>query len=228
MTQDYIKTEWVDKETVITAEKMNKIEEQMDVITDNVIAINESFDPEAISLLSEKVESMTKRLSDLEVKVHYLDESEKTSMIAELSVEAGSAKITPEQGQIVKAARMVDVPEKSVRWQNTFSTFFAIDEAGKMTGNSNPSFSTAPEDTSFPHMGNLDPTLGIQELDRIEDLYSILCNFDFEKAASVELEDIKKYFPTSVKIKFVRHTINILDSEDQVVKTIKFDIYNPN
>lgn len=54
MTQDYIKTEWVDKETVITAEKMNKIEEQMDVITDNVIAINESFDPEAISLLSEK------------------------------------------------------------------------------------------------------------------------------------------------------------------------------
>ena len=228
MTQDYIKTEWVDKETVITAEKMNKIEEQMDVITDNVIAINESFDPEAISLLSEKVESMTKRLSDLEVKVHYLDESEKTSMIAELNVESGSAKITPEQGQIVKAARMVDVPEKSVRWQNMFSTFFAIDEAGKMTGNSNPAFSTAPKGTSFPHIGNLDPTLGIQELDRIEDLYSILCNFDFEKAAAVELESLKKTFPTSVKIKFVRHTINILDSEDQVVKTIKFDIYNPN
>lgn len=209
MAQDYIKTEWVDKETQITAERMNKLEEQIDIITDDVI-------------------NMTKKISDLEVKLHYANPSSKDEVVKEIEVSDAVAKINLEPGKAVKAMRVVNAPSGTLKWQNITSTFFAVDEAGKMLGNSNPSFNTAPEGTSFPHIGNLDPTLGIQELDRIEDLYSILCDFNFEKAEAVEVEELKKYFPTAVKIGRVRHSINILNEEEEIIKKLKVDMYNPN
>lgn len=228
MVQDYIKTEWVDKETVISAENMNKLEEQIDVITDDILAIKEQIDLPTLQGLTEKVESMSKRIYDLEVKLHYINPSENKIIVSEVDTTAATTKIFPEPGQVVKAMRMSEVPETSVKWRNKFSTFFGIDEEGKMTGNTNPSASTAPQGTKFEHIGNLDPTLGIHELDKIENLYAILADFDFEKAAAVEIEDIKKYFPNTVKIKYVRHMIDILNAEDEVLKTLKIDIYNPH
>ena len=209
MAQDYIKAEWVDKETQITAERMNKLEEQIDIITDDVIA-------------------MGKKISDLEVKLHYANPSSKNEVVKEVEVSDAIAKLSLEPGKAVKAMRIVNIPEESVKWQNTISTFFGADEAGKGTGNTNPAFSTAPKDVSFPHIGNLDPTLGIQELDRIEDLYSILCDFDFEKAQEVEVKTLQQYFPTTVKISRIRHTINILNAKEEVIQTLKVDMYNPN
>lgn len=41
--QDYIKTEWVDKQTLISAEKLNKLEIQVDVITDEVLKVKEDI-----------------------------------------------------------------------------------------------------------------------------------------------------------------------------------------
>lgn len=233
MTQDYIKTQWVDKETIIDAEKMNKLEEQIDVVTDDVIALKEKVEEitalsEQVSEMSTRMESMNKKISDLEVKLHYANESEKQEIVGEVNVAEAKAKIIPEPGQVVKAMRMVEVPQQSVKWRNNCSTFFGVNEEGQITGNTNPSSQTAPPETKFEHLGNLDPMLGIQKLDRIEDLYYILCNFDFDKAAAVELEDLKKYFPTTVKVKLVRHMIDILDEEDQVIKSIKVDIYNPH
>lgn len=235
MVQDYVKTEWVDKKTIITAENMNKIEEQIDVVTDDVIAIKEQLNPELIESLSEQVTGMTEtieslksRIHDLEVKLHYVSPSEKPVIVTAVDAAQASAKIVPEPGQVIKALRVVEIPEDAVKWQNKFSSFFGVNEAGKTTGTSNPSGSTAPHGTKFEHIGNLDPTKGVQELDKIEDLYAILCDFDFEKAATVEVEDIKKHYPETVKIKYVRHMIDLLDSEDRVLKTLKVDIYNPN
>ena len=209
MAQDYIKTEWVDKETQITAERMNKLEEQMDIITDDVITIS-------------------KKIKDLEVKLHYANPSSKDEVIKEVEVSDSITELNLEPGKAVKAIRIVNVPEKSVKWQNTGSTFFGVDETGKETGSTNPAFSTAPEGTRFPHIGNLDPTLGIQELDHIDDLYSILCDFEFEKAEAVEIKPLKQYLPTTVKIGKVRHTINILNEEEEVIKTLKVVMCNPN
>lgn len=235
MTQDYIKTEWVDTETVISAENMNKIEEQIDVVTDDVIAIKEQFNPELMESLSQQVsemsttiESMNRKISDLEVKLHYVNPSEKQEIVGEVSVNQATARINIEPGQVVKAMRMVEMPEESIKWRNKCSSFFGVDEAGKTTGTSNPSASTAPEHVKFEHLGNLDPTLGVQQLDKIETLYSILADFDFEKAAAVELQDIKKYFDNTVNIKFVRHMLEILNADEEVVEKINVDIYNPN
>nr|DAU23753.1 MAG TPA: hypothetical protein [Caudoviricetes sp.] len=208
MAQDYIKTEWVDKETQITAERMNKLEEQIDIITDDVI-------------------SMVKKINDLEVKLHYSNPSSKNEVVEEVKVSDQVAKIKLEPGKAIKAMRIVNVPEEAVKWQNTLSTFFGADKDGKGTGNTNPA-STAPEGTKFEHIGNLDPMLGVQELDRIQDLYSILSNFDFSKAQEVELKTLQQYFPTTVKISRVRHTINILNAKEEVIQTLKVDMYNPN
>ena len=65
MAQDYIKTEWVDKETQITAERMNKLEEQIKIINDDVI-------------------NMTKKISDLEAKLHYANPSSKDELVKEV------------------------------------------------------------------------------------------------------------------------------------------------
>lgn len=228
MIQDYIKTEWIDKETVITAENMNKIEEQIDVMTDDVIAIKEQLNPEALVSLTEKVNAMDQKIKDLEVKLHYANSSEKSEVVGVVDATQASAKIIPEPGQVVKALRMVEAPEEAVKWQNKFSSFFGVNEAGKTEGTSNPSATTAPHGTNFAHIGNLDPTKGAQYLDKIEDLYVILADFDFEKAAEVELKEIQKQFPSAVKIKYVRHMIDLLNADGGVVKTLKVDIYNPN
>lgn len=234
MTQDYIKTEWVDKQTIITAENMNKIEEQIDVVTDDVIAIKEKINPELVESLAKQVtemsstiQSMNRKISDLEVKLHYVNSSEKQEIVGEVSVNQTTAKIDIEPGQVVKAVRLVEMPEGSVKWRNKCSSFFGIDATGKTTGTSNPS-NVGPAETKFEHLGNLDPTLGVQELDRIEDLYSILADFDFDKAAAKEFEDIIQYHPDTIKIKRVRHMIEILNAEEEVIEKINVDIYNPN
>lgn len=228
MIQDYIKTEWIDEKTVITAENMNKIEEQIDVMTDDVIAIKEQLDPEALVNLTEKVDAMEQKIKDLEIRLHYVNSSEKPEVVAIVDTTQATAKITPEPGQVIKALRMVEAPVEAVKWQNKFSSFFGVNAEGKTVGTSNPSGSTAPQGTKFEHIGNLDPTLGAQNLDKIEDLYVILADFDFEKAAEVELKDIQKYFPEAVKIKYVRHMIDLINAEGGVIKTLKIDIYNPN
>lgn len=233
MAQDYVKTEWIDKETVITAEAMNKLEEQMDIITDDIIAMVEKSNEEdkEDELLSKELIAINKRINDLEIKLYYLnDTSSAPEAIADIDYNKASNKITLAENEILKAIKLNNLStrkrtNKPVKWQNTFSTFFAIDENGDMVGNTNPSFATAPSTGCFSYMNNLDPSLGIQQLDYINNSISILCNFNYSEAAKIELEAIKNNIPTAVKIKFIRNSINLLDENDQIIKTIKVDIY---
>lgn len=233
MAQDYVKTEWIDKETVITAEAMNKLEEQMDIITDDIIAMVEKSNEEdkEDELLSKELVAMNKRINDLEIKLYYLnDTSSAPEAIADVDYNKTSNKITLAENEILKAIKLNNLStrkrtNKPVKWQNTVSTFFAVDENGELVGNSNPSFSTAPSTGCFSYMNNLDPSLGIQQLDYINNSISILCNFNFAEAAKIELELLQKHVPTAVKIRNVRNSINLLDENDQIIKTIKVDIY---
>lgn len=258
MAQDYIKTKWVDSETIIDANKLNNIETQLDILTDEVVEMNqriedlssiegipgpqgekgdkgdkgdqgepgEDADMELVNSLAEQLANLSSKVNNLEIKLHYIESPEKETLVEAVDLSASKAKIIQEPGKVLKAVRLVNVPENSVKWRNTCSSFFGMDENGAITGSSNPS-NIALEGTKFEHIGNLDPMLGIQQVDKIEDLYSILCEFDFEKAQVIELESLKQYFPETIKIKFVRHAIEILDDNEKVVKKINIDCY-PN
>lgn len=174
--------------------------------------------------LDNMLKSLSDKISDLEVKVFYAHPEEKPEVVRAINL-TGTNRISHEPGTILKAFRLSNVPEGAVKWKNKLSTFFAVDEKGAGAGTSNPAEheGIVPPD-SHPHLGNLDPTAAKKKLDSINDLYSILCNFDMDKAMDEELKDLQKYIPHAAAINRVQHNIYFYNESDEELGKIKIDM----
>lgn len=169
------------------------------------------------------ISSLTKRINELEVKVNLIDENISKLAVVHVDCQEKRIAVPLNEDNILKALILENIPEGSVKYLNKCAAIFLGDNEDKTVGTSNPSYQTAPPGTRFEYLGELDPTLGIRELKNIKDLYTIVCDFDMKRVNDHCIEELKETFPTAVKVTLVRHMIDIMDMNEQVLKSIEID-----
>lgn len=172
----------------------------------------------------ELINEMSKKIDTLTVKLHYTNQNETVKTV---SCNDKKTKIYLQNNEIIKALKITDLPEGSIKYHNKFSTIFGVNEEGALTGNSNPSWQEINPEYRYEYLGKLDPMLGKQNFDIINNnIYSIECNFDMNEVIKNVLPELQEYFPTTTKISFVRNSIEIYNEQDEKLTTILVDFYN--
>lgn len=172
------------------------------------------------------IKTLQESIKDLSIELYYSDNSGLNKVIHEIDCKNNRIKLPIDKTKMIKALKLVNLPEGVVEYHNYFSTIFGSDADGKMQGNSNPAWQEQNPDVRYEYLGKLDPMLGKKKLDIINDLPVIECNFNMNDVIEVALPELQKYFPTVVSIPLVRHSIRLYNNKGEIVKTIEVDCRN--
>lgn len=177
--------------------------------------------------INNEITSLLKRVATLEVKVNLLNEGVSELIVTHVDCQKSRVVAPLNEGDILKALILENIPKGAVKYRNKSAAIFGADINNKITGSSNPAYVPNRPDVRYDYLGELDPMLGVRELKNINELYTIVCDFDIKKVNDSCIDELKQYFPTTVRVKMVRHKIDIMDIDEHILKSIEVDCNNP-
>lgn len=178
------------------------------------------------SFVFKDIKTLQNSIDDLSIKLYYSNNDGLDKVIYDFDYKNDRIKLPMNEGQVVKALKLINLPEDVVEYHNYYCTIFGEDANGKMQGNSNPAWQEQNPDVRYEYLGKLDPMLGKKKLDMINNYPVIECDFNMNDVIEVALPELQKYFPTVVNIPLVRHSIRLYNGKGEVVKTLQVDCRN--
>lgn len=212
----YIKSDWVDFETVITEELMDKIEDQLELVTDEAILLEEQINDIQLTPGPQGAAGHDGNSVELRKSESSIEWRQTTNKVLTADFNQKYSIMTVNEDDNISRIVLSDLPKEVKYAQIKTITVYGADDNGRDIVNSNPSINTAPPGVTFPEFGGFDPvTSGPVNVSFNSD---IVGNASIKKIIETYVESLSEYHPEITRINKIDFWVYFLDAEKKEIK----------